>query len=44
VVCYYRGDRFFLPKAESQFRNGDEVVVITHSSNLSELRDRWQQE
>jgi trk system potassium uptake protein TrkA len=43
VVCYYRDDQFWLPQDETKFKDGDEVVVITHSNNLSELRERWQQ-
>ena len=42
VVCYYRGNEFHLAEPGSRLHPGDEVVVLTHSRNLTELRDRWE--
>lgn len=42
VVCYYRDDRFFHADEETRFRKGDELVILTHSRNIPELRERWQ--
>jgi trk system potassium uptake protein TrkA len=41
IVCLYREDRFSLPDPDDRLRVGDEVVVITHSRNLSKLEERW---
>lgn len=41
VVCVYRGDDFILPGPESTLERGDEVVLITHSEHIDELRERW---
>lgn len=41
VICYYREEKFFLPEEGAKFKSGDEVVVITHSQNLSELQKRF---
>lgn len=43
VVCYYRGDEFFLADQESRLRLGDEIIVLTHSRNLPALEERWHQ-
>lgn len=42
VVCLYRDGEMLFADAETKLRPGDEVVVITHSRHLSELRERWQ--
>jgi trk system potassium uptake protein TrkA len=41
VVCVYRDDEFVLPQPSSTLREGDEVVLITHSSHLAELDERY---
>jgi trk system potassium uptake protein TrkA len=41
VVCYYRDGQFALADEETALREEDEVVVLTHSDNLPELRERW---
>lgn len=41
VVCSYRDGKFRLPEAEDGLHVDDEVVVITHSRNLSDLVKRW---
>lgn len=41
AVCYYRDGEFHLAEPSGSVREGDEVVILTHSSNLAELRDRW---
>lgn len=41
VVCLYRKESFVLADPETGVKEGDEVVILTHSRNLPELRDRW---
>lgn len=42
AVCYYRNNSFCLVNEGAKFRKGDEVVILTHSENLPQLRERWQ--
>ncbi|MDH3238751.1 MAG: NAD-binding protein [Deltaproteobacteria bacterium] len=42
AVCYYREGRFSHADEETKLQNGDEVVVLTHSKNMSALQERWQ--
>jgi trk system potassium uptake protein TrkA len=42
VVCYYRDDQFFLADDETKLRKGDEMVILTHSENIGDLRERWE--
>jgi trk system potassium uptake protein TrkA len=42
VICYYRDGKFFHADEESTLRLNDEVVILTHSKNMSMLQDRWQ--
>jgi len=41
VICYYREDQFFLADEETRLRKGDEMVILTDSECIGELRDRW---
>jgi len=41
LVCCYRDGKFMLPEPEDKLRVDDEVVVITHSRNMTELERRW---
>jgi trk system potassium uptake protein TrkA len=41
VVCYYRGGRFYLAKAETKLKKGDEVVVLTDIDTVPQLKERW---
>jgi len=41
LICVYRGDDFVLPEATAELKADDEVVLITHSGALDELRERW---
>ncbi len=41
VISYYRDGRFFLADSETKLRQGDEVVILTHSKNVPALRERW---
>ena len=43
VICYYRDGRFSHADEETTFQEGDEVVVLTHSKNMSVLQERWKQ-
>jgi len=41
VVCFYREGRFSLSDGDDVLKKEDEVVILTHSDHLKELRDRW---
>lgn len=41
VICYYRQDEFNLAGPDSKLKEGDEVVILTHSSSLDALHERW---
>ncbi|MFO8083367.1 MAG: TrkA family potassium uptake protein [Desulfobacterales bacterium] len=42
VICFYRDGRFMLAQNETKLSKGDEVVILTHSENLSDLKERWE--
>lgn len=43
VICYYRNGEFNLTTGgDTKIREGDEVVILTHSKHLADLRERWQ--
>jgi len=42
AVCFYRDGDFHLADADSKIRKGDEIMVLTHSKHLADLRKRWQ--
>ena len=41
VVCLYSEGHFQLTDDKTKIRKGDEVVILTHSKNLSALQERW---
>ena len=41
VICIYREESFIIPAIDDVIRDGDEVVIITHRKNLTELEERW---
>lgn len=41
VMYYYRGDDFCFTDKNSTLRKGDEVVILTSSEHLEDLRKRW---
>ncbi|MBN1643426.1 MAG: hypothetical protein JW856_01195, partial [Dehalococcoidales bacterium] len=41
IIFYYRDNEFRLAEKDTRFRKGDEIVVLTHSKNLADLRERW---
>lgn len=41
VICYYRDGAFHMAEDSDTLQEGDEVVVLTVSENLAELRDRF---
>jgi trk system potassium uptake protein TrkA len=41
VICMYRDDHFTVADAKTSLRAGDEVIILTHSKNLTELQERW---
>lgn len=41
VVFFYRDDHFFFAEADTKLREGDEVIILTHSKNVRALEERW---
>jgi len=41
IICFYRQDEFNLADPESKLKEGDEVVILTHSHSLDALQKRW---
>lgn len=41
IICFYRDDEFHLGGGEEKLQKGDEVVVLTRSDSLEELRERF---
>ncbi len=41
VICLYRNERFLFPGTDTRLHKRDEVVILTHSRNLTELEARW---
>ncbi len=41
VICIYRDESFILPGKNDEIRTGDELVIITHSKNVTALTERW---
>lgn len=41
-ICYYRDGKFSHADEETEFRVGDEIVILTHSKNMPALQKRWQ--
>jgi trk system potassium uptake protein TrkA len=41
VICLYRNEKFMLADEDTELREDDEVVVLTHRRNLSSLQTRW---
>lgn len=42
IICLYRQGKFVLTKPESTLKEGDEVIILTHSKHLNELSERFQ--
>ncbi len=42
VICLYRDDEFMLPEEDTRLKEGDEVVIITHSDHLAKLTEKYQ--
>lgn len=41
VICYFREGKYALADPDTMLRTEDEVVILTHSDNLPDLRERW---
>jgi trk system potassium uptake protein len=41
VICYYRQGTFYLPEGDTSLMAQDEVVILTYSSNLAALQERY---
>lgn len=41
IIFYYRNDQFEFVNEEVSLQKGDEVVILTHSNNLTDLSERW---
>lgn len=44
AIYYYRGDAFYFVEGQERIREGDEIVILTHTKHLPELEDRWRPE
>lgn len=44
VLFYYRDDQFYFVDEDTSLKKGDEVVILTHSENLSKLNEIWNSE
>ena len=42
VIFFYRDDRYHFADADTRYQEGDEIVLLTRSEHLTELKDRWQ--
>ncbi len=41
VVFFYRDDKFSFVADDTKLREGDEVIILTHSDHIQELCERW---
>lgn len=41
VIYYYRDNDFFFANEDTSLKKGDEVVILTSSDHLTDLRERW---
>jgi len=41
LICMYRQDKFLMPDEDTKLKVDDELVIITHSKNLTTLEERW---
>jgi trk system potassium uptake protein TrkA len=41
IVFYYRDEKFHFADDDGKIKKDDEIVILTHSKNLSELTERW---
>ena len=41
VLFFYREDQFNFVDTETSLKESDEVVILTHSKNLTDLKKRW---
>jgi trk system potassium uptake protein TrkA len=41
VICFYRDEKFSWAEADTKLQKGDEVIVLTHSDNLPDLREMF---
>ena len=41
AICIYRNLEFILPDEDTKIQKDDEVVLITHSSNIDALKEKW---
>jgi trk system potassium uptake protein TrkA len=44
VIFYYRDEQFDFVDEETTLQEGDEIVMLTHSKELSALNERWNPE
>ncbi|MDH3442823.1 MAG: TrkA C-terminal domain-containing protein, partial [Deltaproteobacteria bacterium] len=41
VMFFYRDDKFSFVADDTKLRQGDEVIILTHSDHIQELCERW---
>lgn len=44
VLFFYRENKFQFADKDTRFREGDEIIILTHSKNLPDLNKRWNPE
>lgn len=41
VIFYYRDSKFHFADDDTKLRKGDEVIILTHSRNVTDFNERW---
>jgi len=41
VIYFYRDGEFIIADSKTKLKEGDEVIILTHSENIKTLRERW---
>ena len=41
VIYFYRDGEFILADSKTKLKEGDEVIIVTHSDNIKDLRERF---
>ena len=44
VIFYYREDEFHFVEENTKFNKGDQIIILTRSKNLTDLKKRWNPE
>jgi trk system potassium uptake protein TrkA len=41
VIYFYRDGEFIIADSKTKLKEGDEVIILTHSENIKTLREKW---